>query len=212
VPLEGATMDDCVALARQAAARIWRELGIPVYFYQAAALRPDRLRLEDVRRGQFEGLRELALVDETKAPDLGGPGLHPTAGAVIVGARKILIAYNINLKSTNLDLAKDIARAIRTSSGGLPAVKALGLPLESRNLVQVSMNLTDFEQTPIHVVFSEVARLAARHGVAIEESELIGLLPRKAIEMAFAHWLKLSEFEPSRVIESAIERALPLSS
>jgi glutamate formiminotransferase/glutamate formiminotransferase/formiminotetrahydrofolate cyclodeaminase len=211
VPLAGATMDDCVALAREAAERIWTELAIPVYFYQAAALRPDRVRLEDVRRGQFEGLREQSIIDESKAPDLGGPGLHPSAGAVIVGARKILIAYNINLRSSNLALAKEIARAIRASSGGFPAVKALGLPLESRGLVQVSMNLTDFEQTPLHAVFNEVARLAARHAVEIEESELIGLLPRKAMEMAFAHWLKLPAFDAGCVIETAIERALPLS-
>jgi glutamate formiminotransferase/glutamate formiminotransferase/formiminotetrahydrofolate cyclodeaminase len=211
VPLEGATMENCVDLARQAGERIWRELGIPVYFYQGAALRPDRVRLEDVRRGQFEGLREQVLTDGSKAPDVGGPGLHPSAGAVITGARKVLIAYNINLKSSDLELAKEIARAIRTSSGGLPAVKALGLPLESRGLVQVSMNLTDFEVTPIHVVYGEVARLAALRGVEIEESELIGLLPRKAMEMAFSHWLKLTAFDPDRVIETAIGRALPLS-
>lgn len=197
-------MQDCVTLARLAAGRIWQELGIPVYYYQAAALRPDRVRLEDVRRGQFEALREQVLNDESKAPDLGGPGLHPTAGAVIVGARKILIAYNINLRSTNLEIAKKIARAIRTSSGGLPFVKALGLPLQSRNLVQISMNLTDFEQTPIHIVFDEVQRLASIHGVEIEESEIIGLLPRKALEMAFSHWLKLPMFEASNVIETRL--------
>jgi glutamate formiminotransferase len=212
VPLEGATLEDCIALARRAGERIWQELGIPVYYYQAAALRPDRVRLEDVRRGQFEGLREAALIDESKAPDLGGPRLHPTAGAVIIGARKILIAYNINLRSTNLAVAKEIARAIRASNGGLPAVKALGLPLESRALVQVSMNLTDFEQTPIHVVFGEVERLAAERGIAIEESEIIGLLPRKALEMAFAHWLKLPVFEAANVIETRLEQAMELKS
>ena len=177
-----------------------------MYFYQAAAQRADRVLLEDVRRGQFEGLRELSLIDETKAPDIGGPGLHPTAGAVIAGARKILIAYNINLKSTDLAVAKEIARAIRTSSGGLPAVKALGLPLESRNLVQVSMNLTDFEVTPMHVIYQAVERLAANYGIEIEESEIIGLLPRKALEMAFAHWLKLPLFEAGNVIETRLSR------
>lgn len=206
VPLEGATLDGCLILARRTASRIWRELGIPVYLYQAAALLPDRVRLEDVRRGQFEGLREQSLVDESKRPDIGGPGLHPTAGAVIVGARKILIAYNINLKSTNLAIAKEIARAIRTSTGGFPNVKALGLPLESRGLVQVSINLTDFEVTPIHVVFEEVARLAAMHNVEIEESELIGLVPRKALEMAFAHWLKLPAFAGDNVIETRLAK------
>ncbi len=205
VPLAGATLDDCIDIARQAGNRIWNELGVPVYFYEAAATRPDRIRLEDVRRGQFEGLREAALVDERKRPDLGGPALHPSAGAVIVGARKILIAYNVNLKTTDLEIAQSIAKRIRASSGGLPAVKALGLPLLSRDLVQVSMNLTDFEQTPVHVAYSEVARLAAAYGVEVEESELIGLLPRKAIEMALTNVLKLSNFDSQSIIENRIE-------
>jgi glutamate formiminotransferase/glutamate formiminotransferase/formiminotetrahydrofolate cyclodeaminase len=206
VPLEGVTLDDCVTLAHRAGERLWHELGIPVYFYQAAARKPDRVLLEGVRRGQFEGLREQALLDPAKAPDLGGPALHATAGATIVGARKILIAYNINLKSSNLAIARQIARAIRTSSGGLPELKALGLPLESRGLVQVSMNLTDFERTPVHVVFNEVQRLAALQGVEIEESEIIGLIPRKALQMAFAHWLKLPAFESTNVIETLLEQ------
>ena len=212
VPLENATMEDCVVLARRAGERIWQELGIPVYYYQFAALRPDRIRLEDVRRGQFETLRDAALMDESRAPDVGGPALHPTAGAVIAGARKILIAYNINLKSADLAIAKHIARTIRTSSGGLPELKALGLPLESRDIVQVSMNLTDFEQTPIHTVFEHVQRLAAQHGIEVAESELIGLLPRRAIEMAFAHWLKLPLFVAANVIESRLEQAMRESS
>ena len=205
VPLGGATLEQCVALAHEAGARIWSELGIPVYFYEAAALRADRVGLENVRRGQFEGLSAAAVVDESKRPDIGGPSLHPTAGAVIVGARKILIAYNINLKSTDLDLAKSIARRIRASSGGFPAVKALGLPLASRGLVQVSINFTDFEKTPVHVVYSEVCRLAAEHGVEVEESELIGLMPRRALEQAAAGMLKLSHFDSQRIIENRIE-------
>ena len=209
VPLAGTSMDDCVALARHAGARIWEELHIPVYFYEAAALRPERVRLEDVRRGQFEGLRQAAFFDESRAPDIGGPGLHPTAGAVIVGARKFLIAYNINLQTTDLDIAKTIARDIRESSGGLPAVKALGLPLQLRGLVQVSMNLTDFEQTPPHVVYAEVSRRAAAFGVEIEASELIGLMPRKAVEMAFAELMKLRQFGSARIIENVLESALP---
>lgn len=204
VPLEEATLEDCVVIAREAGTRIWNELGIPVYFYQAAATRPDRIQLEDVRRGQFEGVRETVLLDETRQPDLGGPALHPSAGAVIVGARKLLIAYNINLKSTDLDLAKSIARQIRASSGGFPAVKALGLPLESRGMVQVSMNLTDFEQTPLHVVYSEVCRLAAAQGVEIAGCELIGLIPRPALEAAASGLLKLSDFDSQRVLESRI--------
>jgi glutamate formiminotransferase len=206
VPLEGASMSDCIELAHRAGERIWREVGVPVYYYQAAALNPARVRLEDVRRSEFEGLREQCLSDPAKAPDVGGPALHPTAGAVIVGARKVLIAYNINLKTSNLPIAKAIAKTIRTSSGGLPELKALGLPLESRGLIQVSMNLTDFEQTPIHAVFNEVERLAALHDVEIEESEIIGLLPRKAIDMAFAHWLKLPSFDGDNVIETRLHR------
>lgn len=206
VPLEDATLKLCTDVAREAGSRIWNELGIPVYFYQAAATRPDRVQLEDVRRGQFEYLREAALVDETRQPDLGGPSLHPTAGAVIAGARKLLIAYNINLKTTDLKLAKFIAKQIRASSGGFPAVKALGLPLESRGLVQVSTNLTDFEKTPPHVVYAEVCRLAGAHGVQIAESELIGLMPRRAIEIMAADLLKLSNFDSDCVIENRIQR------
>jgi glutamate formiminotransferase len=204
VPLGDTVLADCVALAHRAGERIWRELRIPVYFYQAAALRPERTLLEKVRQGEFEGLRESALIDETKRPDLGGPGLHPTAGAVIVGARPILIAYNINLATADLAIAKAIARAIRTSSGGLPCVKALGLPLLSRGQVQVSMNLTDFNVTPPHVVFAEVSRLAAAAGIAVAESELIGLIPRRAVEMGFANALKLSDFPSDSVIETCL--------
>jgi len=205
VPLEGATLQQCVTLAREAGARIWNELGIPVYFYEAAALRTDRVKLENVRRDQFEGLRTAVLMDESRRPDLGGPSLHPTAGAVIVGARKILIAYNINLKSTDVDIARSIAKRIRASNGGFPSVKALGLPLVSRGLVQVAINFTDFEETPVHVVHSEVCRWAAEYGVEIEESELIGLMPRKALEMAAAGMLKLSHFESQLVLENRID-------
>ncbi|MGI9073132.1 MAG: glutamate formimidoyltransferase [Bryobacteraceae bacterium] len=208
VPLCGTTLEQCVDLAHEAGARIWHEFGIPVYFYELAALRADRVKLENVRRGQFEGLSAAVGVDESKRPDIGGPLLHPTAGAVIIGARKILIAYNINLKSADLDLAKSIAKRIRASSGGFPAVKALGLPLASRGLVQVSINFTDFEQTPVYVVYSEVCRLAAEHGVEVEDTELIGLAPRKALEQAAAGMLKISHFDSHRVIENRIEMLL----
>ena len=205
VPLEGSSLDACVAIAHRAGERIWKELGIPVYFYEAAAKRPERCRLEDIRRGEFEGLRVAVEADESKRPDIGGPDLHPTAGAVIVGARKFLIAYNINLKTGDLGVAKEIARRIRTSSGGLPAVKALGLTLSSRGMVQVSMNLTDFEQTGVHTIFLEVARLARERGVEIAESELIGLIPRQALEQAAAGFLKLRDFESQRVVENRIQ-------
>jgi len=205
VPLFGSTMDDCVEIARAAGRRIWNELGIPVYFYEAAAMRSERVKLENVRRGQFEGLRDAALIDVARAPDLGGPALHPTAGAVIVGARKLLVAFNINLNTGDLSIAKAIAKSIRASSGGFPDVKSLGLPLESRGLVQVSMNLTDFERTPVHVVYREVERLAALHGVAIADSELIGLMPRKAMEISFAGAMKLSRFSAQSVLENRID-------
>ncbi len=204
VPLSETTMADCVALAHRAGERIWKELHIPVYFYQAAARRVDRTLLEKVRQGEFEGLRESVLSDESKRPDIGGPALHPTAGAVIVGARPILIAYNVNLNTSDLRIAKNIARAIRTSSGGLPCVKALGLVLESRGQVQVSMNLTDFNVTPPHVVFGEVSRLAAAMGVSVAESELIGLIPRRAVELGFADAIKLPDLASNRIIENCL--------
>jgi glutamate formiminotransferase len=206
VPLAGTTLADCAALAHRAGQRIWQELHIPVYFYQAAALRPDRMQLERIRKGEFEGLRERVLTDESRRPDVGGPALHPTAGAVSVGARDILIAYNVNLATTDLAIAKSIARAIRASSGGFPAVKALGVPLVSRAQVQVSMNLTDFRVTPPHVVFAEVGRLAAAAGVAVAQSELIGLIPAKALEMAFAQQLNLPDFGGELVIENCLAR------
>lgn len=205
VPLTEVTMQDCVYLAHWAGRRIWAELRVPVYFYGSAALRLDREKLEDVRRGQFEALREAALHDDRRSPDVGGPALHPTAGAVLVGARKVLIAYNINLRSQDLFLAKQIAKAVRASSGGFPGVKALGLPLPSRGLVQVSMNITDHDLTPLHTVYSAVERLAAAQGVQIEESELIGLMPRTALEAAAAAFLKLRDFAPLRVIENRMD-------
>src|SRR5271165_2254992 len=205
VPLGDTPLSTCVDIAHRAGERIWREAGVPVYFYEAAARQPERMRLEDVRRGEFEGLRREVVLDETKQPDLGGPTLHPTAGAVIVGARKFLIAFNINLYTADLSVAKDIAKAVRTSSGGFPAVKALGFALPSRGKVQVSLNLTDFDQTPLHVVYQAVVRLAAERGVEVAESELIGLIPRRALEQAAAGLLQLSGFNPQRVIETRLE-------
>jgi glutamate formiminotransferase len=205
VPLGDTTLSTCVDIAHRAGERIWREAGVPVYFYEAAARQPARLRLEDVRRGQFEGIREEVLLDETRQPDLGGPTLHPTAGAVIVGARKFLIAFNVNLHTADLSVAKDIARAIRTSSGGFPALKSLGFALPSRGQVQVSMNLTDFDQTPLHVAYEAVARLAAERGVEVAQSELIGLVPRRALEQAAAGLLKLTPFDAQRIVETRLE-------
>ena len=164
VPLEGVSMEECVALARRVGQEIWERYRIPVYFYEAAATRPERVNLENVRKGQFEGLREDALRDPDRSPDIGEPRLHPTAGATAVGVRKILIAYNIYLNTSDVSVAKEIARAIRFSSGGLRHVKAIGVEMKSRGLAQVSINLTDFEQTPLHRVFEMVKREAERRG------------------------------------------------
>src|SRR5579884_2191205 len=182
VPIEGVTLEDCAKLAHRAGEEVWRLLHIPVYFYEAAALRPERRNLEYIRRGDFEAAARAALSDPERAPDVGGPGLHPTAGAVMIGARKLLIAWNINLRTEDLSIAKAIARKIRASSGGFPCVKALGLPLESRGLTQVSMNLTDFEVTPAHIVFETVHREAAAAGVEIDGTEIIGLIPARALQ------------------------------
>lgn len=173
VPLKGVTLEDCAGIAHRVGREVWETLHVPVYFYEAAASSPDRKPLENVRRGGFE---HPALL-----PDLGGPALHPTAGACAIGARKLLLAFNINLDSQDLAIAKAIARKIRASSGGLPFVKAMGVPLASRKRVQVSMNLTDFEQTPLHRVYAAVCSEAATHGVAIAETQIVGMVPQKAL-------------------------------
>ena len=187
VPLTGATLEDCVKIAHAAGHEIWRRAQVPVYFYEAAAVSPNRANLADIRLGRFS------------TPDLGGPHLHPTAGATIVGARKFLVAYNINLASSDLLLAKRIARKIRASSGGLPAVKALGLALASRGIVQVSMNLTDYEVTGIDQVYAAVAAEAE-----IEGSELIGLMPRAALPHTDVRW---ENFDESFVLENRLQAA-----
>jgi glutamate formiminotransferase len=172
VPLDGATLEDCAAIARRTGAEVWKRLGVPVYFYEAAATSPERSPLENIRRGGFER--------PALAPDLGGPALHPSAGACAIGARKLLVAFNVNLNTTDLSIAKAIARKIRASSGGLPYVKAMGVPLASRNLVQVSMNLTDFEQTPLRQVYETVSDEAAARGVPVAGTQIVGLVPRSA--------------------------------
>jgi glutamate formiminotransferase / formiminotetrahydrofolate cyclodeaminase len=208
IPIEGVSLQDCVALAKKAGQEIWRRYRIPVYFYEAAAQRPERANLENLRRGQFEGLREEVLRNPDRAPDVGGPGLHPTAGATVAGARKFLIAYNINLSSPDVSIAKRIAKKIRFSSGGLPFVKAMGVDLRARNLAQVSMNLTDFEQTPVHRVFETVKQEAENDRVSIVGSEIIGLIPRRALEMAAEFYLKVENFSPSQVLENRLEDSL----
>ena len=204
VPLEGVSVEECVALARRVGQELWDRYRIPVYFYEAAATRPERVNLENVRKGQFEGLREEALRDPDRSPDIGEPRLHPTAGATAVGVRKLLIAYNIYLNTSDVTVAREIARAIRSSSGGLRHVKAIGVEMKTRGLAQVSINLTDFEQTPLHRVFEMVKREAERRGCAVAGSEIIGLIPRKAIELASEDYLLLENFSPAQVLENRL--------
>jgi glutamate formiminotransferase len=208
IPIEGLTLEDCVALARRVGSEIWRRHRIPVFFYEAAATRPDRVNLENVRRGQFEGLREELKKNHDRQPDVGEPKMHPTAGVTVVGARKFLIAYNVNLNSSDVSIANKIAKAIRYSSGGLRYVKSMGVELKARNLAQVSINLTDFEQTPMHRVYEMVKREAERYGAVPVGSEIVGLIPKKAIEMAADFFLQLESFSPSQVFENKLSAVL----
>ena len=206
VPVEGVTMEDCVALAHQAGEEMWALYSVPVYFYEEAALRPDRKRLESVRQGEFEYLRDEVLGNPHRRADIGGPALHASAGAVAVAARKFLIAYNINLDSSDVSIARRIARAIRASSGGLPHVKAIGVELKKRKLAQVSMNLTDFEQTSIRQAFEAVRLEAERHGTSIHSSEIAGLVPREALDPRDAPGLRLENFSPqTKILETRLE-------
>src|SRR5438309_4374603 len=208
IPVEGVTLEECVRLSERLGAEIWSKLKVPVYLYEAAARRPDRVNLENIRRGQFEALAaEMSTVAE-RAPDIGDPICHPTAGAVVTGARKFLIAYNINLNTPDVGIAKRIAKTIRYSSGGFRNVKSMGVMLTSRNLAQVSINLTDFEQTPMHLVFETVRREAERYGVSIAGSEIVGLIPKKAIELSAEYFLRYENFRPELVLENRIAEAL----
>src|SRR5262244_72451 len=202
IPIEGVTIEDCVAIARHVGEEIWKRFSIPVYLYEAAATKPERQNLEDIRRGQFEGLREDIARDPARKPDFGEARIHPTAGATVVGARKALIAYNVFLNTTDVSIAKKIAKAIRFSSGGLRYVKAAGF--EVRGLAQVSMNLTDFEQTPVARVFEFVKREAERYGVMPLSSEIVGLVPKKALEEAAEWFLQIENFDSSLVLENRL--------
>jgi glutamate formiminotransferase/formiminotetrahydrofolate cyclodeaminase len=208
IPIEGVSLEECVRLAERVAGEIWSKLGVPVYLYEAAARRPDRVNLENIRRGQFEALvREMGSVPE-RNPDVGDPLCHPTAGATVVGARKFLIAYNVNLGTPDVGIAKKIAKTIRFSSGGFRFVKSMGVMLESRHQAQVSINLTDFEQTPMHLVFETVRREAERYGVPVVGSEIVGLIPKKAIEMSAEYFLRYENFRPELVLENRIAEAV----
>jgi len=208
IPVEGVTLEDCVALAKRVGQEIWKRHRIPIFFYEAAATRPERVNLENVRRGQYEGLREELKKNHDRQPDIGEPKIHPTAGVTVVGARKFLVAYNVNLNTSDIGIANKIARAIRFSNGGFRYVKSMGVELKARNLAQVSINLTDYEQTPMHRVYEIVKREAERYGAIPVGSEIVGLVPKKAIEMAADYFLQLESFSPAQVFENKLALAL----
>ena len=205
IPIERATMADCVALAKKVGAEVASRFGVPVYLYEDASSNPARKNLEDIRRGEFEGLAAKMALTEW-APDFGPKAPHPSAGATVIGARMPLIAYNINLGTDRLDVAKKIAAAIRQSSGGFRYVKAAGFALEDRGIVQVSMNLTNYEKTPIFRVFETVKREAARYGVSILESEIVGLVPAAALNAAAEFYLQIGGFKPDQILENKLRQ------
>jgi glutamate formiminotransferase len=204
VPVRGVTMNHCVALAHAAGERIARELSIPVYFYERAALRPERTNLANVRSGGFEELREQISNNLKRAPDLGPLSVHETAGAIAVGARPFLIAFNINLRTSDISVARKIARAVRARDGGLPCVKALGFELKSRGLVQVSMNLVDYETTGISEAYDAVRKQAESFGVEIAGAEIVGLVPQAALDTSAPYYLKLENFAEDAIIETRL--------
>lgn len=207
VPVRGVTMENCIALAHEAGERIANELHIPVYFYERAARRSYRVNLEDVRRGGFELLREEIEIVEERRPDVGEPRVHESAGACIVGARPFLVAYNINLRTDDLSIARRVARSVRGRDGGLRYLKALGFELKSRGLVQVSMNLVDYEKTQLPQVFELVRREAARYGVTVAGSEIVGLVPQAALDRSAEYFLRIENFAPGVVLENRIAAA-----
>src|SRR5690348_12549759 len=202
IPIEGVTLEDCVALSRHVASEIWKRYKVPVYLYEAAATKPERQNLENIRRGQFEGLRTEVATNAERRPDFGEAALHATAGATVVGARKPLIAYNVYLNTSDVEIAKNIGKAVRFSSGGLRYVKGMGVLV--RGMAQVSMNLTDYDQTPIARVFEMVKREAARYGVMPVSSEIVGLIPKKALEQAAEWFLQVENFDSSLILENRL--------
>jgi glutamate formiminotransferase / formiminotetrahydrofolate cyclodeaminase len=202
VPIDGVTIEDCVAMARHVGEEIWKRFQIPVYLYEAAAVTPERQNLENIRRGQFEGIRAEIATNAARKPDFGEARVHPTAGATVVGARKFLIAYNVFLNTPDVEIAKKVAKAVRFSSGGMRFVKGAGFLV--RGLAQVSMNLTDFEQTPVHRVFEMVKREAARYGVTPVSSEIVGLIPKKALEAVAEWFLQVENFDSSLILENRL--------
>jgi glutamate formiminotransferase / 5-formyltetrahydrofolate cyclo-ligase len=204
VPIEGVTMAECVALAREVGAAVAERFDVPVFLYEEASDNPLRKNLEDIRRGEFEGLAA-KMASPGWSPDFGPSSPHPSAGASVIGARMPLIAYNINLDTDRLEVARKIAAAIRHSSGGLRYVKAMGVKLEDRNLAQVSINLTNYQKTAMHRVFDMVAREAARYGVRVLESEIVGLVPSAALIGAAEHYLQLERFSSAQILENKLK-------
>lgn len=202
VPIAGVTMEECVSAAHDLGRMIWDTLRVPVFFYAEAATRPDRRRLPDIRKGEYEGLMQ-KLADPSWAPDVGEPRPHPTAGSTVVGARRPLIAYNINLTTDDVQIARKIARAVRESSGGLVSVQAMGVTSESGQ-AQVSMNLLDHTKTPVHRAFEVVRLEAARYGVEILESEVVGLIPLDAITDVARVYLRLKDFQREQILEARL--------
>jgi glutamate formiminotransferase/formiminotetrahydrofolate cyclodeaminase len=202
IPIDGVTIEDCVAMARNVGEEIWKRYQIPVYLYEAAAATPERQNLENIRRGQFEGIRAEIATHAARKPDFGEARVHPTAGATVVGARKFLIAYNVFLNTPDVEIAKKVAKAVRFSNGGMRYVKGAGFLV--RGLAQVSMNLTDFEQTPVHRVFEMVKREAERYGVTPVSSEIVGLIPKRALEAVAEWFLQVENFDSSLILENRL--------
>ncbi|MFN2499245.1 MAG: glutamate formimidoyltransferase [Pyrinomonadaceae bacterium] len=205
VPIRGVTMGDCVRLAHDAGAQIANELSIPVFFYERAALKQDRVNLEDVRRGALELLREQIAVEPRRAPDVGPLMVHESAGAIAIGARPFLIAFNVNLKKHDVAVAKQIARTVRARHGGLPFVKALGFTLSTRRLAQVSMNLVNYETTGMTAAYNAVRDEAGRLGVEIESTEIVGLVPENALDRKAEYFQKLENFSEDKILEHRLQ-------
>ena len=208
VPISGVSMDDCVQLARECGERMWRELSIPVYLYEKAARLPARENLAAVRKGQFEGIRGEIETNEARRPDFGEPRVHPSAGITAVGARPPLIAYNVNLGTSDVEVANKIARAVRHQTGGLRYVKALGFELKDRGIVQVSMNMVNYEGTPLFRAFEMIKREAERYGVPVVGSEIVGLVPQAALNAAADFYLQLEEFSSEQILEQRLQAAM----
>ncbi|MGH9899405.1 MAG: glutamate formimidoyltransferase [Pyrinomonadaceae bacterium] len=208
IPIRGVTIDDCVNFAHESGRRISNELAIPVFFYERAALRPDRKRLEDIRRGGLEHLKQAITGEKYFQPDAGPLHLHETAGASVIGARWFLIAFNVNLKSTQIEIAKKIAGTIRERGGGLPSLKALGIDLKSKNKVQVSMNLTDYRVTSLKDAFDFVRRETEKYGIEIAESEIVGVVPEAALFKGAEKYLKIKNFNKNLILEHQIMKVL----